>query len=238
MKLGVNVDHVATVRQARRTVEPDPVVAATLAELGGADGIVVHLREDRRHIQDRDLKVLRQSISTKLNLEMAMSDEISRIAIEVKPDQVTFVPEKRQEITTEGGLDIIKNKARVEKFTGLFKKNNITVSVFIDPDRDQLQAAKLAGVNMIEFHTGYYANARDEEERRVAYHRIAETSVMARHMRLGVAAGHGLTYRNVSDISRIMEIEELNIGHSIVARAVLVGIERAVREMKELIRRR
>ena len=235
MKLGVNVDHVATVRQARGGFEPDPVAAAILAELGGADGIVVHLREDRRHIQDRDLRLLKEVVSTKLNLEMALSEEIADIALEIKPHQVTFVPERRQEITTEGGLNVVKERKRVEQFARDFKKNNIAVSVFIDPDREQLQAAKLAKVNIVEFHTGYYANAIKPEDRRIAYHKIGESAVMARNMRLIVAAGHGLNYHNVTEIARILEIEELNIGHSIVSRAVLVGLERAVREMKELI---
>ena len=237
MKLGVNVDHVATVRQARRTDEPDPVKAAMLAELGGADSLVVHLREDRRHIQERDLRVLKETISTRLNLEMALDESIARIALEIRPDQVTFVPERRQEVTTESGLDLIKEHARVAEFTKLFKKQNILVSVFIDPDRDQLQKAKLLGVNMVELHTGYYANSAEPEKQRVAYHRVAEAAVMARNMRLGIAAGHGLTYQNVRDIAHISEIEELNIGHSIVGYAIMVGMERAVREMKQLITR-
>ncbi len=238
MKLGVNVDHVATVRQARRTNEPDPIAAAILAELGGADSIVVHLREDRRHIQDRDLRILRETVATRINLEMALDESIAEIALKIKPDQVTFVPERREEVTTEGGLAMKKVRAQVEKFTKMFRKEKITVSVFIDPDRDQLQVAKLAKVDMVELHTGDYANAKDPEKRRVALHKIAESVVIARNMRLGIAAGHGLTYQNVSDIARILEIEELNIGHSIIARAIMVGLDRAVREMKQLIIRK
>ena len=238
MKLGVNVDHIATVREARKTNEPDPVAAAVLAELGGADSIVVHLREDRRHIQDRDLKILRQITSTRVNLEMAMSEEIAKIALAVKPNQVTFVPEKREEVTTEGGLNIIKNKKKVADFTNRFKKNKIPVSVFIDPDKDQLQAAKLAKVDMVELHTGDYANAPTPEQQQNEYLKLAEAAITARNMRVRVAAGHGLTYRNVLTITKILEIEELNIGHSIIARATMVGIERAVREMKGLINRK
>lgn len=238
MKLGVNVDHIATVREARKTNEPDPVAAAVLAELGGADSIVVHLREDRRHIQDRDLKILRQTVNTRVNLEMAMSEEIAKIALAVKPNQVTFVPEKREEVTTEGGLNIIKNKKKVADFTNRFKKNKIPVSVFIDPDKDQLQAAKLAKVDMVELHTGDYANAPTPEQQQNEYLKLAEAAITARNMRVRVAAGHGLTYRNVLTITKILEIEELNIGHSIIARATMVGIERAVREMKGLINRK
>ncbi len=238
MKLGVNVDHVATVRQARRTTEPDPVTAAAMAELGGADSIVVHLREDRRHIQDRDLRILRETVATRINLEMALDESIVEIALKIKPDQVTFVPERREEVTTEGGLDMKKTRAQVDKFAKMFRKEKITTSVFIDPNRDQLQVAKLAKVDMVELHTGDYANARDAEARRMALHKLAESAVVARNMRLGIAAGHGLTYQNVGDVARIIEIEELNIGHSIIARSIFVGLERAVREMKQLITRR
>ena len=238
MKLGVNIDHVATVRQARKTFEPDPVRAAVMAELAGADSIVVHLREDRRHIQDRDLRILKETVSTKLNLEMGLADEIIKIAIAVKPYQVTLVPERREELTTEGGLDLIKERKRIEETVKLFKKNNIRVSVFIDPDRDQLLAAKLIGANMVELHTGKYANAPDPETQRIALHKLAESAVTARNTRLAVSAGHGLNYINVQPITHIMEIEELNIGHSIIARAVMVGISQAVKDMKEMILRK
>jgi pyridoxine 5-phosphate synthase len=238
MKLGVNIDHIATVRQARRTFEPDPVRVAVLAELGGADSIVIHLREDRRHIQDRDLRLLKEIVSTKLNLEMGLSDEIIQIALQVKPYQVTLVPERREELTTEGGLNLIKERKRIEEAIKLFKKNNIMVSLFIDPDREQLQIAKIIGAQMVELHTGIYANAKDPEIQRIALHKLAESAVTARNTRLSVAAGHGLTYLNVQPITKIIEIEELNIGHSIIARAVFVGIEDAVSEMKEIISRR
>ncbi|MEW6027740.1 MAG: pyridoxine 5'-phosphate synthase [Planctomycetota bacterium] len=238
MKLGVNIDHIATVRQARKTFEPDPVRAAVLAELAGADSIVVHLREDRRHIQERDLRLLKDVVTTKLNLEMGLSEEIIKIALAVKPYQVTLVPERREELTTEGGLDLTKERKRVEEAVKLFKKNNIIVSIFIDPDREQLQVAKLVGAQVVELHTGKYANAQDPESQRVALHKLAESAVTARNTRLGVAAGHGLNYTNVQPVTHIMEIEELNIGHSIIARAVLVGLERAVRDMKEVISRK
>jgi pyridoxine 5-phosphate synthase len=238
MKLGVNIDHVATIRQARRTFEPDPIRGAVLAELGGADSIVIHLREDRRHIQDRDLKILKEVATTKLNLEMGLSEEIIKIALLIKPHQVTLVPERREELTTEGGLDLTKERKRTEDAIKLFRKNNINVSLFIDPDREQLQIAKLIGAQIVELHTGKYANASDAETQRITLHKLAEAAVTARNMRLSVAAGHGLNYINVLPITRIMEIEELNIGHSIIARAVMVGIERAVREMKEIIIRK
>ncbi|MFH1230286.1 MAG: pyridoxine 5'-phosphate synthase [Planctomycetota bacterium] len=238
MKLGVNIDHVATIRQVRRTFEPDPVRAAVLAELGGADSIVIHLREDRRHIQDRDLRILKEIVTTKLNLEMGLSEEIIKIALTIKPHQVTLVPERREELTTEGGLDLTKERKRTEDAIKLFKKNNINVSLFIDPDREQLQIAKLIGAQIVELHTGKYANASDTESRRIALHKLAEAAVTARNTRLAVAAGHGLDYINVLPITKIMEIEELNIGHSIIARSVMIGIDRAVKEMKEIILRK
>jgi pyridoxine 5-phosphate synthase len=237
MKLGVNIDHVATVRQARMVKEPEPVLAAQLVELAGADSIVCHLREDRRHLQDRDLRILREIITTRLNLEMALSDEIAKIALEIKPDQVTFVPEKRQEITTEGGLDIIKERKRVEEFTKRFKDAGITVSLFIDANANQLQIAKAVGADMVELHTGEYANAKTDKDQHAAYNKISEGAIVSKSMRLIVAAGHGLNYQNVQPIAHIKEIEELNIGHSIISRAIFTGIEKAVREMKELIQR-
>lgn len=235
MRLGVNVDHVATVRQARRTDEPDPVSAAMLAELAGADSIVCHLREDRRHVQDRDLKILRETVRTRLNLEMALSDEIIRIAILVHPDQVTLVPERRQEVTTEGGLDVVGKHAEVQDAIRRFREAGIPVSLFIDPDRDQVLASKAVGAEIVEIHTGTYANAKAPLPRLEAVRRIHEACVTARNAKLSVAAGHGLTYRNVCDVAAIPEIEELNIGHSIVSRAILVGFERAVFEMREII---
>ncbi len=235
MRLGVNVDHVATVRQARRTDEPDPVSAAMLAELAGADSIVCHLREDRRHVQDRDLKILRETVRTRLNLEMALSDEIIRIAILVHPDQVTLVPERRQEVTTEGGLDIVGRRAEVQEAVRRFREAGIPVSLFIDPDREQVQASKVVGAEIVEIHTGTYANAKTAAERLEAVRRVHGACATARNAKLSVAAGHGLTYRNVREIAAIPEIEELNIGHSIVSRSILVGFERAVFEMREII---
>lgn len=235
MNLGVNLDHIATLRQARRTFEPDPVKAVLMAELGGADGIVVHLREDRRHIQDRDLRLMREVVTTKLNLEMGLSEEIIEIALQIKPDQVTLVPEKREELTTEGGLDVVKERKRVEEAVRLFKKNKIPVSLFIEPVREQLDAAKAVGAKIIELHTGKYANASDDESRRQTLLELSGAAYFARDLKLFVAAGHGLTYNNVEPITGIKAIWELNIGHSIIARAVMVGLERAVRDMKELI---
>lgn len=235
--MGVNVDHVATVRQARRTVEPDPVWAAALAELGGADAIVVHLREDRRHIQDRDLRILRQTVKVELNLEMGMSEEIVGIAHEVKPDRVTLVPEKRQELTTEGGLNVVQNFDRVRQVVKGMQERGIRVSLFIDPDREQLKASKKSGAAIVELHTGLYANATTFEQRVKEMEKVAEAARIGRELGLAVAAGHGLTYSNVQGIAAIEELFELNIGHSIVSRAVLVGMERAVREMKEIMER-
>ncbi|MCA9058545.1 MAG: pyridoxine 5'-phosphate synthase [Planctomycetaceae bacterium] len=232
--LGVNIDHVATIRQARRTYEPDPVHAAVLAELGGADGITVHLREDRRHIQDRDVRLLRQMIRVKLNLEMAVSDEITQIALEVLPEQATLVPEKREEVTTEGGLDVITHRSRVADCVKRLQSRGIAVSLFIDPEEAQIAASAELGVEAVELHTGAYADAngvRQQEElaRLVA---AAGTAVSAG---LILNMGHGLTYRNVEPIARISGLHELNIGHSIISHAVMVGLERAVREMKLLI---
>lgn len=229
--LNVNVDHVATVRQARGGNEPDPVLAAYLAELAGARGIVVHLREDRRHIQERDLRVLRQTVKTKLNMEMAPTEEMVAIASEVKPDMVTLVPEKREELTTEGGLDILNNLKTVSASVKALRKNGIFVSLFVDPDPKQIKASNEAGANMVEIHTGAYAEAagralRDEELKKIK--KAVKKSVDSG---LRVAAGHGLDYVNVEPIARIEGIEELNIGYSIVSRSVIVGIESAVREM-------
>ena len=234
MKLGVNIDHVATVREARKAHEPDPVAAAVLAELGGADGITVHLRADRRHIKDRDLRLLRQVVKTKLNLEMAATEGMIKIALEVKPDQVTLVPEKPNEITTEGGLDVENNQEMVAQAVERLKGGGIKVSIFIDPDPVQVKAAKEAGADAIEIHTGLYAEAKGED-REKEYKKIVEAAQLAQNLGLVVHAGHGLDYRNVGPIASIPGVKELNIGHSIVARSVLVGMERAVREMKRLL---
>ena len=234
-RLGVNIDHVATLRQARGGKEPEPIAAAMLVESAGADWIVVHLREDRRHIQDRDLRLLRQILKTRLNLEMAPAAEIVNIAIDVKPDLVTLVPERRAELTTEGGLDVIRNEKNLKKVLAQFHKNNIDVSIFIDPDTKQIETACNIGAKIIEIHTGRYANAVSPVEEETERSEILNAVLFAREIGLKVSAGHGLNYRNVKGIAAIREIEELNIGHSIISRAVLVGLEKAVREMKKLI---
>ena len=235
-RLGVNVDHVATLRQARRTTYPDPVTAAALAELAGAQQITIHLREDRRHIQDRDLRILRETVQTLLNLEMAATAEMVKIAYEYKPDVVTLVPERREELTTEGGLDVNGQREHVAKIIKNLKDGEITVSLFIDPDLDQVRAAHKVDADRIEIHTGRYCEARNERERGRELSRIIDASKAAAKLGMSVAAGHGLNYDNVQPIARIQEIDELNIGHAIVGRAVLVGFERAVREMLELMR--
>jgi pyridoxine 5-phosphate synthase len=232
----VNVDHVATLRQARRATYPDPVAAAQAAELAGADQITIHLREDRRHIQDRDLQVLRRTVAGRLNLEMAVATEMLRIAYEVKPDMVTLVPERREELTTEGGLDAVGGREGVRKAVKTLRDADIEVSLFIDPDLDQVKAAHRAEANAVELHTGRYCDARLAADRRRELARILDACKAAAKLGLKVAAGHGLNYRNVLPIAAIPEIEELNIGHAIVAHAVLVGMERAVREMKDLLR--
>lgn len=235
-KLGVNVDHVATVRQARRTIEPDPVTAAAMAEMAGADSITVHLREDRRHIQDRDVELLRRTVKTRLNLEMAASDEMVGIALKLRPDCVTLVPEKRAELTTEGGLDVIHHRAQVQRQVELLRQAGIAVSLFIAPDLEQIKASHRVGADFIEIHTGVYCDAESGELRRSELARI-ETAVRAgRKLGLGVNAGHGLNYGNIRPVVALGGIEEFNIGHSIVSRAVLVGMERAVRDMVALVR--
>ena len=235
IKLGVNVDHVATLRQARMTYEPDPVTVAGHAELGGADIITIHLREDRRHIQDRDLDLLRQTVFTKLNLEMATSQEIIDIAIRIKPEQVTLVPEKRQEVTTEGGLSVTSQKEVLTDIIKKFRDNDIYVSLFIDPDRDQIIASGEVGAQSVELHTGNYANAKSEKQSTEMLKVLREGVKIAQDAGLRVNAGHGLTYQNIDPIVRSMNVEELHIGHSIIARAIFVGIKRAVKEMKDII---
>lgn len=232
LTLGVNIDHVATIRQARRTVEPDPVTAAALAELAGADGITVHLREDRRHIQDRDVRLLRQTVRTHLNLEMAATEEMVKIALDIKPDYVTIVPEKREEVTTEGGLNIASNIDRLSLVVEQLQGADIPVSWFIDADSDQIEAAAKTGAKFIELHTGKYADAANEALRKQELATLIRGCEQAIASGLRVNAGHGLTYWNVYPIACIAGMEELNIGHTIISRAVLVGIERAVREMK------
>jgi len=232
IRLGVNIDHVATVRQARRANEPDPVAAAVMATLGGADGITVHLREDRRHIQDRDVLVLRETVTTRLNLEMATSEEIIAIALRVKPDEATLVPEKRQELTTEGGLDVIANEKAVRSTIERLKGGGIQVSLFIDPELKQIDASKKFGADAIEIQTATYSEARGAAATTRELEKLLATTVHATSLGLHVHMGHGLNYWNVQPVVRIPGVEELNIGHSIVSRAVLVGMERAVREMK------
>lgn len=234
-ELGVNIDHVATVRQARRTNEPDPVWAAALAELGGADGITIHLREDRRHIQDRDLALLRQTVTVKLNLEMACEDAIVEIACQAKPQQATLVPERREEVTTEGGLDVVGQKDRVGRVVRRLQEAGIVVSLFLDPDPAQIVAGAQLGADAVELHTGQYALAGGEAERgkELAVLKSAAKVVVDHDMTLH--AGHGLTYRNVRPVAAIDGMCELNIGHSIIARSIMVGLTEAVREMKRLI---
>lgn len=235
IRLGVNIDHVATVRQARRATEPDPVAAAVLALLGGADGITVHLREDRRHIQDRDVRVLRETVTNRLNLEMAASEEIIAIALAVKPDEATLVPEKRQELTTEGGLDVITHADTIRVAVDRLKTAGIHVSLFIDPDIEQVDMAHALGADAIEFQTASYSEARGGAAIEEELAKLNTATAHARNRKLHVHMGHGLNYHNVQPIVRIPGVEELNIGHSIISRAVLVGMERAVREMKQAL---
>jgi pyridoxine 5-phosphate synthase len=233
--LGVNIDHVATLRQARGGAEPDPVWAAAEAELGGAAGITLHLREDRRHIQDRDLEILRRTVQVKLNLEMAVTDAMVEVALRVRPDQATLVPEGRRELTTEGGLDVAGQEAKVADAVRRLQNTGITVSLFIDPDGRQVEASARSGAKAVEFHTGDYANAREGPERDREFVRLAEASREAQTRGLVVHAGHGLNYTNVRRIAAIPGMTELNIGHSIVSRAVFVGLRKSVREMVRLI---
>jgi pyridoxine 5-phosphate synthase len=235
-KLGLNVDHIATVRQARGGIEPDPVTAAAMGELAGAEGITIHLREDRRHIQDRDLEILRKTVKTKLNLEMAATQEMVRIALKVKPEQVTLVPEKRQELTTEGGLDVILNLKSISDAVKRLRDGGIVVSLFIDPNQEQIKSASKSGADYIEIHTGTYAEATNWKEQEHELEAIDTAIKLARKVGLGVNAGHGLNYVNIKALAAIGGIEEYNIGHSIIARAMLVGLDRAVKDMVELIK--
>ncbi|MCX7990941.1 MAG: pyridoxine 5'-phosphate synthase [Proteobacteria bacterium] len=236
VKLGVNIDHVATLREARKINYPDPVYAAVLAELGGCDGITVHLREDRRHIKERDLYLLKDTIKTRLNLEMSTNEEIVKIALKVKPDMVTLVPEKRQELTTEGGLDVVKNKKKITEVVETLKKAGIEVFIFIDADRKQIETAKKIGAEGIEIHTGRYAEARTKKELEKEFLKIKEAVQFSLDMDLITSAGHGLNYHNVRKIADIPGLYELNIGHSIISYALYVGMERAVRDMVNIIR--
>ncbi len=235
-RLAVNVDHVATVRQARGIDEPDPVLAAGFAELAGAEGIICHLREDRRHINDRDLKLLRQTVKTKLNMEMAAVDEMVGIALTTKPDLVTLVPEKREELTTEGGLDVGAKPDYYKDVTEKLKRGGIQVSFFVDPDPNQIREAYRCGADIVEIHTGHYSEARTELEAVERFERVVLAVESASDLNLGLSAGHGLDYVNVKRFRALPQIEEYSIGHSIVARAVLVGFEKAVREMMDLVK--
>jgi pyridoxine 5-phosphate synthase len=234
-ELGVNIDHVATVRQARRTYEPDPIWAAAEAELGGANGITIHLREDRRHIQDRDLELLRQTVSVKLNLELAAASEIVAIACRVKPDQATLVPERREEVTTEGGLDVAGQRQAVATAVGKLRDAGIYVSLFLDPDPRQLDLAKALGAEAVELHTGRYALAKPGPEQAAELATLVEAGKRIREAGLALHAGHGLNYHNVQAVAAIDDMHELNIGHAIVSRAIFVGLREAVREMKRLV---
>jgi len=235
-KLGLNVDHIATVRQARGGIEPDPVTAAAMGELAGAEGITIHLREDRRHIQDRDLEILRRTVKTKLNLEMAATQEMVRIALKVKPEQVTLVPEKRQELTTEGGLDVIVHAKLISDAVKRLRDGGIVVSLFVDPNQEQIKAANKSGADAIEIHTGSYAEAIGWPAQERELEAIDTAIKLAHKVGLGVNAGHGLNYVNIKALAAIGGIQEYNIGHSIIARAMLVGLDRAVRDMVELIK--
>jgi pyridoxine 5-phosphate synthase len=236
MRLCINIDHVATLREARGGLEPDPVTAAQICELAGADGIVCHLREDRRHVNDRDLRVLRETVKTKLDLEMAASDEIIRIAIETLPDLATLVPERRQELTTEGGLDVKGNVHHLRGVVDRLHEHDIPVSMFIDPVLAQIEAAHAAGADIVEIHTGEYANARSEQQQKELLIAVRSAARLAREMGLGVNAGHGLNYLNIIPFRAVEEVEEVSIGHAVIARAVFAGMDRAVREMLVLTR--
>ncbi|MCD5390577.1 pyridoxine 5'-phosphate synthase [candidate division NPL-UPA2 bacterium] len=235
-KLGVNIDHVATIREARRTFEPDPVAAALICQLAGADAIVAHLREDRRHIQDKDIQLLREVVKIKFNLEMAATEEMVKVATKIKPDQVTLVPERRQEVTTEGGLNVVSKRKPLETLIKALKREGIVVSLFIDPHPAQIRASAEVGAQAVELHTGEYANSGTEEQSKQELKKLMNGVKRVKELNLRVHAGHGLTYQNVAHVAAIEEIEELNIGHTIISRAVLVGLDKAVREMLALVR--
>jgi len=237
MKLSINIDHIATLREARKESSPDPVIAAGICELAGVDGIVCHLREDRRHINDRDLRILRDVVKTKLDLEMAATDEMVKIAIMTKPEMVTLVPEKREEITTEGGLDITRYKTKISDAIDKIKEHNIKVSLFIDPQPENVDLALEVGSDLIEIHTGLFANTIDVSQKIIELEKIRQIANLAKELGIGVNAGHGLNYLNIISLANIEDIDEVSIGHAIIARAVFTGLERAVKEMLEVIRR-
>lgn len=236
MRLTVNIDHIATLREARGGVEPDPVTAAHVCELAGAEGIVCHLREDRRHINDRDLRLLRETVKTKLDMEMAATDEIIKIAIETLPELATLVPERREELTTEGGLDVRGHRHHLREVVKELQKHDIEVSLFVDPVREQIEAAHEIGADKVEIHTGEYANSRNEREQHERLETVHVAAVLAAELGLGVNAGHGLNYLNIVPFRQIPHIEEVSIGHALISRAVFVGLERAVREMADLVK--
>lgn len=235
MKLGINIDHIASLRELRKGRQPEPVTAAGICEIAGADSIVVHLREDRRHIKERDISILREVLNTKLNLEMSLNKEIVDIACKVAPDQVTLVPERREELTTEGGLDVVSLMSKVKVALKKFHSEDIAVSLFIEPNKKYIEVAKKVGADFIELHTGSYANSKNEKELNNNLKELKEAAVYANQIGLRVNAGHGLDYMNVIPICKIKQIEELNIGYSIVCRAVIVGLDEAVRQMRRLI---
>ncbi len=235
MRLAINIDHIATLRNARGGREPDPIEAAKICEEAGAEGIVCHLREDRRHIKDEDVYLLRRTVRTKLDLEMAATDEIVTIALEVKPDLVTFVPERRQELTTEGGLDVQVDKKHLQEVIQAFHQQNIAVSLFVDPLPAQIEASKEIAADFIEIHTGEYADAPSERDQRTQLARVQKAARLARSLGMGVNAGHGLNYLNIVPVVAIQEIDEVSIGHAVITRAMVVGLARAVEEMGELV---
>jgi pyridoxine 5-phosphate synthase len=235
MRLCINIDHIATLRNARGGKEPDPIEAARICENAGADGIVVHLREDRRHINDHDVRTLRETITTKLDLEMGASDEIISIALEIVPDLVTLVPEKREELTTEGGLDVYGQRSKLRRVVEQFHARNIPVSLFVDPVPQQIEASKEIGAEMIEIHTGEYSDANDPREVKRLLQQIADAATLGKSIGLGVNAGHGLNYTNVSQVVAIQAIDEMSIGHSVISRAAFVGLDQAVKEMRQLV---
>ena len=234
-ELAVNVDHVATLRNARGAVYPEPIAAAVAAETGGADGIVVHLREDRRHIKERDVRLLRQIVQSRLILEMAATSEMLGIALDIKPDTVTLVPEKREELTTEGGLDLISHENHIRQAVNTLKSSGIAVCIFIDPDLDQIKVAHKIDADMIEIHTGAFCDATTQSQRQSEFNRIVDAAKIGAKLKLGVNAGHGICYNTIKAFTGLHEIHEYSIGHSIVARSVLTGMEQAVRDMKRLI---
>lgn len=237
MRLAINIDHIATLRNARGGTEPDPVMAALICEKAGVDGIVCHLREDRRHIKDNDVQLLRKKLKTRLDLEMAATPEIIRIAVETKPDLVTLVPERRQELTTEGGLDVVGQKQYLQSVVKTFHENKILVSLFVDADERQIETSGEIGSDMIEIHTGEYADAKSAKDRHEQLTRIKKMAKFAKSLRLGVNGGHGLDYENVSPIAAIKDIDEVSIGYAIMVRAMFVGLEKAVKEMLKLVKR-